>query len=85
MIIAVDAMGGDFSPQAPVQGSIDALKRSNKELDIILLGDENRINNILNDEKTLLMKSKLSCENYLSNPGNSSEKLLSFLSNINTN
>tara|TARA_Y100000996_G_C22395941_1_gene591168 strand:- start:220 stop:879 length:660 start_codon:yes stop_codon:yes gene_type:complete len=46
---------------------------------------EKSINNILNDEKTLLMKSKLSCENYLSNPGNSSEKLLSFLSNLNTN
>ena len=47
MIIAVDAMGGDFSPQATVQGSIDALKRSNKKLDIILLGDQKRINNIL--------------------------------------
>ena len=43
-------MGGDFSPQATVQGSIDALKRSNKELDIILLGDEKRINNILKSE-----------------------------------
>ena len=50
MIIAVDAMGGDFSPQATVQGSIDALKRSNEKLDIILLGDEKRINNILKSE-----------------------------------
>ena len=44
MIIAVDAMGGDFSPQATVQGSIDALNRSNKKLKIVLLGDEKRLN-----------------------------------------
>ena len=50
MIIAVDAMGGDFAPQATVQGSIEALDKSNKELDIILLGDEKRINNILKSQ-----------------------------------
>ena len=50
MIIAVDAMGGDFSPQATVQGSIDALNRSDEQLNIILLGDEKRINNILKSQ-----------------------------------
>ena len=51
MIVAVDAMGGDFAPQATVQGSIDALNRSkNEELDIILLGDKKRINNILKSQ-----------------------------------
>ena len=50
MIIAVDAMGGDFAPQATVQGSIEALDKSNKKLDIILLGDEKRINNIFKSQ-----------------------------------
>ena len=51
MIVAVDAMGGDFAPQANVQGSIEALNRSkNEELDIILLGDKKRINNILKSQ-----------------------------------
>ena len=50
MIIAVDAMGGDFAPQATVQGSIKALDKSNKKLDIILLGDEKRINNIFKSQ-----------------------------------
>ena len=49
--IVLDAMGGDFAPQATVQGSIDALNRSkNRELDIILLGDKKRINNILKSQ-----------------------------------
>ena len=50
MKIAVDAMGGDYAPQATVQGSIDALNNSNKKLEIILLGDENQINDILQSQ-----------------------------------
>ncbi len=50
MKIAVDAMGGDYAPQATVQGSIDALNNSNKKLEIFLLGDENQINDILQSQ-----------------------------------
>ena len=54
MKIAVDAMGGDYAPHATVQGSIDALNNSNKKLEIILLGDENQINDILQSQFYLL-------------------------------
>ena len=48
MKIALDAMGGDLAPQATLQGALDALERSiNKDLEIILLGDEKRINKFL--------------------------------------
>ena len=50
MIVAVDAMGGDYAPQATVQGSIDALNNSNNKLEIILLGDENQINDNLQSQ-----------------------------------
>jgi glycerol-3-phosphate acyltransferase PlsX len=40
MRIALDAMGGDFAPQANVEGAIDAL-RANLDLEISLVGDAN--------------------------------------------
>ncbi len=40
--IAVDAMGGDNAPAAPVEGAVTALK-NNTALQITLLGDEKRI------------------------------------------
>ena len=45
--IAVDAMGGDNAPAAPVSGSVSALKE-NDSLEIIFLGDENKIRSELN-------------------------------------
>ena len=44
MKIALDAMGGDLAPQATVQGAMAALKLSNNDFEIILVGDENQIN-----------------------------------------
>ena len=37
MKIYVDAMGGDLAPEAPVKGSLDALRKY-PELEIILAG-----------------------------------------------
>ncbi len=45
--IAVDAMGGENAPAAPVSGSVSALKE-NDSLEIIFLGDENKIRSELN-------------------------------------
>ncbi|MBE5745207.1 MAG: phosphate acyltransferase PlsX [Clostridiales bacterium] len=41
--IVIDAMGGDFAPAQQVKGSIDALN-ANKDVSIILVGDETQIN-----------------------------------------
>jgi len=48
--ILVDAMGGDNAPDAIVNGCIDAV-RSQTGFDIILIGDDNRINKILESRK----------------------------------
>ena len=44
--IVVDAMGGDFAPKQQVLGAVDALKK-NKDLSLILCGDETQIKEIL--------------------------------------
>ncbi len=41
--IAVDAMGGDRGPEVVVQGAIDAARNLGNTIEIILVGDENRI------------------------------------------
>jgi glycerol-3-phosphate acyltransferase PlsX len=43
MRFALDAMGGDFAPNAVVQGSLDAINKSSKPLNLILVGDETAI------------------------------------------
>lgn len=43
MIIALDAMGGDFAPETVVQGAIKALAESSDDLSIVLLGDQKAI------------------------------------------
>ncbi len=48
MKIAIDAMGGDFAPQAPVLGAIAALKRFN-DIELILFGDKNEIDAVLSE------------------------------------
>jgi len=43
MRIAVDAMGGDFAPESPVDGAIQAARVARGRYEIILVGDENLI------------------------------------------
>ena len=40
MKIVLDVMGGDLAPQAPIHGAINALKKTNNETKIILIGDQ---------------------------------------------
>ncbi len=47
MRIAVDAMGGDFAPQAIVEGVIMAIPDLPADTRIVLIGQENRIREIL--------------------------------------
>ncbi|MBE5769688.1 MAG: phosphate acyltransferase PlsX [Clostridiales bacterium] len=48
MRIFVDAMGGDFAPQAPVAGAIEALRRF-PQIDITLAGDLSQVEPLLVD------------------------------------
>ena len=54
--IVIDAMGGDFAPKQQVLGAVDALNKD-KELSLILCGDETQIKEVLSeckyDEKRL--------------------------------
>lgn len=43
MKLALDAMGGDLAPQAPVHGALKALEKGGKDLKIILVGHEDAI------------------------------------------
>lgn len=45
MKIIVDAFGGDNAPEVPVAASVEAVKKS--DLEIILLGEENKLNEML--------------------------------------
>ncbi len=49
--IIIDAMGGDYIPQNPLLGAIEALKE-NPSLDIFLIGDENKIKAVQKEKKT---------------------------------
>lgn len=44
-------MGGDLAPQAIIQGAFDAISRSSEDLEIILIGNQDKINSCL--DKTL--------------------------------
>lgn len=44
--VAVDAMGGDFAPEEPVKGAVDAVKER-KDLFVYLVGKEEQIQNEL--------------------------------------
>ncbi|MBS3769546.1 MAG: phosphate acyltransferase PlsX [Bacteroidales bacterium] len=50
MRIGVDIMGGDFAPEATVSGAILAKEVLNSNVELILIGDENKINNILKEK-----------------------------------
>ena len=49
--IVLDAMGGDFAPEAPVAGALKALKEF-PDLEITLVGDENKIKPLLKEENS---------------------------------
>lgn len=49
MKIIIDAMGGDNAPEEIVKGAIAALKEF--DIEIVLVGDENKIKNLLSNEK----------------------------------
>lgn len=48
MRIFVDAMGGDFAPQAPVAGAIEALRRY-EQMEVVLAGDLKQVEPLLTD------------------------------------
>ena len=48
MRIGIDIMGGDFAPEATVLGAILAHKEMSSEDRIVLIGDQDKINDILN-------------------------------------
>lgn len=48
--IAIDAMGGDFAPKQQVLGAVEALNKD-KDLSVILCGDETQIKEILSECK----------------------------------
>ena len=45
--IGVDAMGGDFAPEAAVKGAVMALDAVGTDSRIVLFGDEERIRAVL--------------------------------------
>ncbi len=57
--VAVDAMGGDFAPQAIVRGAVLASSRY-PDLDIVLVGDEGRIQSLLDVESQACDQSRVS-------------------------
>ena len=57
MKIIIDAMGGDNAPEEIVKGAIAALKEY--DLEILLVGNENRIKDVLSGEKEGIEKIKI--------------------------
>lgn len=47
MKIAVDAMGGDFAPKSVVLGVLEALKTKELDYEVILVGDRDRVEEVL--------------------------------------
>jgi glycerol-3-phosphate acyltransferase PlsX len=47
MKIAIDAMGGDYAPEAIIHGGVEATRAGRGECEVILVGDESRIKNYL--------------------------------------
>ncbi len=48
--IIVDAMGGDFVPQNPTIGAVEALKETSS-IEIFLIGDKTKIEKVISEEK----------------------------------
>jgi glycerol-3-phosphate acyltransferase PlsX len=45
--IAVDAMGGDNAPEAVVTGAIQAIRHADRDLEVLLIGPEDQVQQIL--------------------------------------
>jgi len=58
MKIIIDAMGGDFAPEQPVLGALEALKEYDAE--IILVGDETKIREIAEHHQLSMDNERLS-------------------------
>ena len=43
MRIAIDIMGGDFAPEAPIHGAVLASKELPEEVQLVLIGDQKTI------------------------------------------
>jgi len=52
MKIGLDVMGGDFAPDAVIEGAVDSLKHLSSNDQLVLIGDENAINRKLEELKT---------------------------------
>ena len=52
MKIALDAMGGDFAPQSIVEGAILASNELPNDIEIILVGDQQKIESILKENNS---------------------------------
>lgn len=58
MKIALDAMGGDHSPQSPVAGAVEAL-RDFPDVEILLVGDQARLESELSRHETRAVQARL--------------------------
>jgi len=56
--IIVDAMGGDFVPQNPILGAVDALKES-PNIEVFLIGDKEKIERVISSENVSFDLSKI--------------------------
>lgn len=52
MKIGLDVMGGDFAPDAVIEGAADSLSHLSKDEKLVLIGNENRILSKLNEMST---------------------------------
>ncbi len=52
MRIGLDVMGGDFAPEAIIEGAVDSLRHLSSDDQLVLIGDEGTIHSKLNEMKT---------------------------------
>jgi glycerol-3-phosphate acyltransferase PlsX len=51
MKVALDAMGGDFAPDVTVAGAIEAVSEYDSDIEVILVGDKQRLNESLKNKR----------------------------------
>ncbi len=66
--VALDAMGGDLAPGEIVRGALDALK-ANPELEVVLVGLEEAIRPVLEDEAVTGVRVRSADEDGAGSPG----------------
>jgi hypothetical protein len=76
MNIGIDVMGGDYAPDAVIEGSVDSLGHISQDETLVLIGDEPTILRKLEDIKLLppcsgssilrkLLKWQIICKSFL--------------------